>query len=113
MEQRKIAFRAWDKTDKQIWSSERLGEVGVMLADIGRSERFEFMQFTGLHDKNGKEIYEGDVVMYGADGMRDQISWNATKGRWNWAVWGLTAPEALKLSVIGNIYENLELISTP
>lgn len=67
---REIKFRAWD--GKKMWPS-----VGFVDSDVGRAfyaeeymvgggERIwdvkHLMQFTGLKDKNGKEIYEGDVI---------------------------------------------------
>ena len=64
---REIKFRAWVKTDKRMtpsfdfrqWDGNYLypSNFGkVMIGDL------EIMQYTGLHDKNGKEIYEGDIV---------------------------------------------------
>ena len=56
---REIKFRIWDKINR-MW----LRCFNVNLFDIGDLPNVELMQYTGLKDKNGKEIYEGDIVKY-------------------------------------------------
>lgn len=108
---REIKFRAWDG-EKMIdtFSVQSNGDGVLYSGDIMGS--WEIMQFTGLLDKNGKEIYEGDILM--ADeyvveikfkggqfvGFNEKLNPQETQNR-NWLQW----------EIIGNIYENPELLN--
>lgn len=63
---RTIKFRAWDKENKRMYDGlPNFGSKVWWFPDEGYGvslKELELMQFTGLLDKNGKEIYEGDVV---------------------------------------------------
>ena len=66
---RVIKFRAWDGysmlKDVQTWTddfTDMLNETFKMWANPELSQHLKLMQFTGLVDKNGKEVFEGDVV---------------------------------------------------
>ena len=73
-------------------------------------------QFTGLKDKNGKEIYEGDVVFSESNQYykQDEIVWDCYEMGWDIGKkdsWKLRSPMSSKTEIIGNIYENPELIT--
>lgn len=128
---REIKFRAWDKERKAMWHNQ------FCITSYGHIQRSEptrewhswwdedwvLMQYTGWKDKNGKEIYEGDVVFIDDMGSGGIVVFDD-----KWAGWCLdfgddfdrfvefTPPRdrdtnVLHGEVIGNIYENPELMS--
>lgn len=68
MNGRIIKFRAWDKEHKIMlkWhpNADAIKEAIPFDGGDEWTERCDVMQFTGLLDKNGKEIYEGDIIEY-------------------------------------------------
>lgn len=78
-------------------------------------DHFILMQYTGLKDKNGKEIYEGDVVRTHNDMASEQVYWNNeyaqfSKGRVIDGVFSNIHEDISYCEVIGNIYENPDLL---
>ena len=137
MRERKI--RAWDKETRKMyivlsisfdvesvtmWSGiEGEAEIARDFKDV------ELMDYTGLKDKNGKEIYEGDIIKYteededsafgGTETDTVEVRWIDDIGQYR-AVFAsgrrvelhfiLQLPTIRESEIIGNIYENPELL---
>jgi uncharacterized phage protein (TIGR01671 family) len=129
---REIKFRAWHKDLKKMF---KIGQItleegtwnfepndrGFIGMSIPYQPSFVLMQYTGLHDKNGKEIYDGDIVYcqtkYGKAKAIIKFIDGKFVAYWNSA---LTHPENghhiacyeinKRFEVIGNIYDNPELL---
>lgn len=87
------------------------GEMDEFLLS-GRYEILHRSQYTGLKDKNGKEIYEGDIVEYKDESSRVNrlvVKWNGIDASFDFG-WVRTRYASTNGEVIGNIYENPDLL---
>ncbi len=122
---RPIKFRAWDKDLKRYLYNDFLGRLCDFFAIIeGTPSRFRKLeQFTGLLDKNGKEVYEGDLIdmTQRLDDYQTyaEIIWDNEESCWGYRhkdgednVYGNLMDLNMSASeVIGNIYENPSLLN--
>lgn len=118
---REIKFRAWDGQDTMIyfdfnsikhdglidWNENKYSDTGggLYIANCG------VMQYTGLQDKTGRDIFEGDIL------YNNKANWEVgfdEGGYWMRQREGqhkfIFINEAQHSEIIGNIYENLELL---
>ena len=132
----KPKFRAWDVHEKKMFTNDQLiiwngnvyandnSELNVNNLKGWSIDEKYLMQSTGLKDKNGKEIYEGDIVKYkyGVNTFTEAVTYNK-----DFAGFGLVDDDGYggtvftfgelaedvdfsSLEVAGNIYENPELL---
>ena len=122
---REIKFRAWQ--DNHMIYQNKPGVYGTKDFLNKCYEDCELMQYTGLKDKNGKEIYDGDIISgfyqegSGPELVRFKsvvyISWDNKNGKW--IVTEIISGEQFDLydygpldEIIGNIYDNPKLLTS-
>jgi len=114
MEMREIKFRAWDPIHKRMFDcdiiSDDRGYEHWQYFEDGNPYSNILMQFTGLKDKNGKEIYEGDAVKFWSNELIGFIYWSESTARFEISQGHFNIVDISKSEIIGNIYENPELL---
>lgn len=137
---RSIKFRVWDNKSLRFLSENEFtlfknGCLNLKSKTITNpsentldqyyfsENRFTIQQFTGLLDKNGREIYEGDIVQYNRrssyDGINFEVKWS--EDNWGWVLVSKNkdylineqTPEGYRyefIEIVGNIFENPDLL---
>jgi uncharacterized phage protein (TIGR01671 family) len=122
---RKIKFRVWDhqenifEHDSSFW----IYQSGELDHDFKNAKREDYtvQQFTGLKDKNGKEVYEGDVirVTYKMDELGDTETYvsavvfeDGAFGDKFDCFFSYSFVPSFEMEILGNIFENPELLKS-
>lgn len=110
---REFKFRAWHKGAKQMLQNRDQGYQGEVFKWAHEGQPVEIMQFTGLHDKNGKDIYEGDILQDDCESLCSVVWENSSAQflvEFEDETQEIDSPHTWA-EIVGNIYENLELLT--
>ena len=113
----RFKFKFWDFTYKRFVNDPTINECGRILEWFGLDCRNDIMplQYTGLLDKSGKEIYEGDVLVFDKDGHREYghtVVFSFGKFELKMPDYNMNIDIGYhsEMIIIGNIFENPELL---
>lgn len=112
---REIKFRAWDKSNKEMFNVEIIDfqkrQVYKDTVSYCKFENIELMQYTGLKDMREKEIYEGDILFESFGEEYFKVVFEDGSFRLETGECSLPLKEYAHIcEVVGNIYKNPELL---
>lgn len=109
---REIKFRVWQIVKRQmLYEPEASRDYGDYINH--KAKALVIMQFTGMIDANGKEIYEGDIVKRLKSNRTMEVKWTIQEVHigWNMGASRSVVTPGSHLEVLGNIYEKSPLLT--
>lgn len=121
---RELIFRVWNKNTKMFYGKVTGFTIYHEVLTLYHQDGFEvmrkcdveIMQYTGLKDKNGTEIYEGDILKESSGGIFEvvweekyakfKLDWTRTSPSIQYPEWN----RGVEMDIIGNIYQHPELL---
>lgn len=112
----RFKIRVWDKEFNQYWTDEAIKEnaAWLLFPDNDNIENIEIEQCIGIKDKNGKPIFEGDILS-DYDGFKFLVRWNALELKYMFIPVLKNNTEDLDIypnecELVGNVHENEGLL---
>lgn len=112
----RFKFRVWDKVFNKYWTDEGIKEnaAWLLFPDNDNIENIEIEQCIGIKDKNGKPVFEGDILS-DYDEFKFLVRWNALELKYVFIPISKNNSEDLDIypnecELVGNIHENEELL---
>ena len=108
----RFKYRVWDKLSQKYHNGM---EVFDYMRGVLSPDKYVMEQCTGLKDKNGKLIYEGDIVELDDCELYASIEWEDEAGCWNIntienTIYTFDNLYGYELTIVGNIHENADLL---
>ncbi len=121
---REIKFRIWDKNDNKMYYFPNPKWKAIYFDGLPWSFLNQVpLEFAGLKDKTSKEIYEGDIIRFQTEDDPEDLQWEIisvefkhgsfwVEGNFKQPLWELLVDGRVDGEIIGNIFENPELLKT-
>ena len=119
MKQRQIKFMVWESIGRRMYTDSYMRDV-LNYDDLllNGAINWHVLQFAGFYAKDEREIYEGDIINFGGYNLAVVFQKGEFVGKFKEEIEDETIPgfiirhEADKFEIVGNVFENLDLVSS-